>query len=182
MLDNAHSLAAFAPELVLAGTVLVVLALDLAVARLRIGHVAALTIAGAALAAWATLATAHEPRGLFFGLVARDPFADFWKLFFLLTAALVALLSLRAGDAIDESAAEFYALVGTATVGMMMMAAATDLLTAYLSLETVSIMSYVLAGFRRRSRQSAEAALKYIIYGGVASGVMLYGMSLLYGL
>ena len=65
---------------------------------------------------------------------------------------------------------------------MMLMAAAVDLLTAYLSLETVSIMSYVLAGFRRRSRQSAEAALKYVIYGGVASGVMLYGMSLLYGL
>lgn len=182
MLDNAHSLAAFSPELVLAGTVLVVLALDLIVGRLRIGHVAALTLAGVALAAWATVATAHEPRGLFFGLVARDPFGDFWKLFFLATAALVALLSLRAGDAIDESAAEFYALVGTTTIGMMVMAASTDLLTAYLSLETVSIMSYVLAGFRRRARASAEAALKYVVYGGVASGVMLYGMSLLYGL
>jgi NADH-quinone oxidoreductase subunit N len=183
MLDDAHSLAAFSPELVLAGTVLVVLALDLIVGRLRIGVVAALTLAGIAVAAWLTLATAHAPpRGLFFGLVARDPFADFWKLFFLVTAALTALVSLRAGDAIDESAAEFYALVVTTTIGMMLMAASVDLLTAYLSLETVSIMSYVLAGFRRRSRQSAEAALKYIIYGGVASGVMLYGMSLLYGL
>lgn len=186
MLDNAHSVAAFSPELVLTGTLLVVLTVDLCpglvVGRLRIGWVAALTLAGVALAAWATLATAHQPRGLFFGLVARDPFADFWKLFFLATLALVALLSLRAGDAIDESAAEFYALAGTATVGMMLMAAATDLLTAYLSLETVSIMSYVLAGFRRRARQSSEAALKYIVYGGVASGVMLYGMSLLYGL
>ncbi|MCU1282755.1 MAG: nuoN, partial [bacterium] len=185
MLDNAHSLAAFSPELVLAATVLVVLALDLApwrAGRLGINRVAAISVGGIAVATVATLATAHQARALFFELIARDPFADFWKLFFLLTAALVAFLSLRAGDAIDESAAEFYALVLTTTIGMMLMAAAIDLLTAYLSLETVSIMSYVLAGFRRRSRQSAEAALKYVIYGGVASGVMLYGMSLLYGL
>ncbi|MGZ3427213.1 MAG: NADH-quinone oxidoreductase subunit N, partial [Polyangia bacterium] len=182
MLDNAHSLTAFLPELVLAGAVLLVLALDLAVGRLRIGVVAALTVGAVAASAAATLWTAQAPRALFFELLARDPFADFFKLLFAATAALVAFVSLRAGDAIEESAAEFYALLLTTTIGMMLMAAAVDLLTAYLSLETVSIMSYVLAGFRRRSRQSAEAALKYIIYGGVASGVMLYGMSLLYGL
>jgi NADH-quinone oxidoreductase subunit N len=62
------------------------------------------------------------------------------------------------------------------------MASSTDLLTAFLSLEMVSIMSYILAGFKRRDRRSSEASLKYVIYGGVASGVMLYGMSLLYGL
>jgi len=182
MLDNAHSLAAFAPELVLAATVLVVLAADLAVGRLRIGAVAVLSLVGVAAAAWATLATAGAPRGLFFGLVARDPYGDFFKLLFLMTAALVALVALRAGDAVEESAAELYALLVTTTLGMMLMAAARDLLMAYLSLETVSIMSYVLAGFRRRARASAEAALKYVVYGGVASGVMLYGMSLFYGL
>ena len=182
MLDNAHSLAAFLPELVLAATVLVVIAADLVAGRLRIGVVAALALAGIAAAAWATHATAGAPRGLFFGLIARDPYGDFFKLLFLVTAALVALVALRAGDAIEESAAEFYALVLTTTIGMMLMAAARDLLMAYLSLETVSIMSYVLAGFRRRARASAEAALKYVVYGGVASGVMLYGMSLLYGL
>jgi NADH-quinone oxidoreductase subunit N len=183
MLDNAHSLAPFAPELTLAATLCVVLVVDLIVGRLRIGWVATLTIGGVAAAAWLTLATGHAPpHGLFLGLVARDPFGDFWKLLFLATAALTALVSLRAGDAIDESAAEFYALVLAATIGMMLMASAADLLIAYLSLEMVSIMSYVLAGFRRRARQSAEAALKYVVYGGVASGVMLYGMSLLYGL
>ena len=81
MLDNAHSLAAFAPELALAGTLCVVLLVDLIVGRLRIGWVAALTIAGVAVAAWLTLATGHAPpHGLFFGLIARDPFGDFWKL------------------------------------------------------------------------------------------------------
>ena len=91
MLDNVHSLAAFSPELVLAATVLLVLALDLIVGRLRIGWVAALTVAGLGAAALATVATAGAARGLFFGLLARDPFADFFKLFFCATSLLVAL-------------------------------------------------------------------------------------------
>jgi NADH-quinone oxidoreductase subunit N len=183
MLDNAHSLSAFAPELVLSGLVLVILTVDLVARRPSLLRATALALVGLAAAFAVTVATLHdEGQGLFFGLIARDPLADFFKLFFVATNALVVLIAARAGDAIDESAGEFHALVVTTTIGMMLMAAATDLLTAFLSLETVSIMSYVLAGFRRRSRQSAEAALKYVIYGGVASGVMLYGMSLLYGL
>ncbi len=179
MLDNAHSLAAFAPALVLAGLVVVLLVVDLAVARLRAGWCAAFTVTACLLAGWATRATATEPHALFFGLIARDAFADFWTLLALATCALVAVVAVRAGD---ESAAELYALVATATLGVMLMAAATDLLLAYLALETTSIPCYLLAGFRRRSRASAEAALKYVVYGAVASGVMLYGLSLLYGL
>jgi NADH-quinone oxidoreductase subunit N len=183
MLDNAHSLSAFAPELVLSGLVLVILTVDLVARRPSLLRATALALVGLAAAFAVTVATLHdEGQGLFFGLIARDPLADFFKLFFVATNALVVLIAARAGDAIDESAGEFHALVVTTTIGMMLMAAATDLLTAFLSLETVSIMSYVLAGFRRRSRQSAEAALKYVIYGGVASGIMLYGMSFLYGL
>ena len=192
MADNAHSLGAFLPEMILAAAALVVLAVDLIAGRPSLRRAAALTLAALALAFGVTLATlGGEGRGLFYGLLARDPLADFFKLFFLVTTALVALATLRARDAVDwaapppardDGAAELYALMLTTTIGMMLMAAATDLLTAYLALETVSIMSYVLAGFRRRARQSAEAALKYVIYGGVASGVMLYGMSLLYGL
>src|SRR5258706_16052341 len=64
---------------------------------------------------------------------------------------------------------------------MFLMAPSTAFLTAFLSLEMVSIMSYILSAFKRRNRQSSEASLKYVVYGGVASGVMLYGMSLLYG-
>src|SRR5207249_10032284 len=97
--------------------------------------------------------------------------------------------AMRARDAVEYSgpeasvgSAEFYTLVLTTTLGMMLMATSTDLLTGFISLEMVSIMSYILSGFRKRSRQSSEASLKYVIYGGVASGVMLYGMSLLYGL
>jgi NADH-quinone oxidoreductase subunit N len=183
MLDNAHSLTAFLPELIVSGAILFVLIVDLIAGRSHVGRAALLAFIGLAAAGAATVMTLRpDGYGIFFGLLARDPLADFFKLFFLATNALVIVISLRARDATDDSAAEFFALTLTTTVGMMLMASATDLLTAFLSLETVSIMSYVLAGFRRRSRQSAEAALKYVIYGGVASGVMLYGMSLLYGL
>jgi NADH-quinone oxidoreductase subunit N len=119
--------------------------------------------------------------------MARDPMSDFFKVFFLATTALVGAAAMRARDAVDytdgdKESAEFYTLVLTTTLGMFLMAASTDLLTAFLSLEMVSIMSYILSGFKRRDRRSSEASLKYVIYGGVASGVMLYGMSLLYGL
>src|SRR3569623_479468 len=67
-------------------------------------------------------------------------------------------------------------------MGAGLRAAATDLLTVTLSIELVSILSYVLAAFSRRTSRSAEAGLKYVIYGGVATGTMLYGFSLLYGL
>ena len=68
------------------------------------------------------------------------------------------------------------------TLGMFLMASASNLLMAYLSLEFVSLTSYVLTGFLRHSRRSGEAALKYLIYGGVASGTMIYGMSWIFGL
>src|SRR5207245_11185683 len=77
---------------------------------------------------------------------------------------------------------EFIALLCALVLGMFLMASATDLLMIYLAVETVSLVSYVLTSFRRADRKANEAALKYVIYGGVASGVMLYGMSILYGL
>jgi NADH-quinone oxidoreductase subunit N len=186
VLDNLHSLVPFLPATILSLAVVVILTADLIAGKPSNTRATLLALAGLAAAAYATVATAApDGRGLFFGLMARDPLADFFTLYFLGANALVAWAAWRADDAIGQDgdgAAELHALVLTTTLGMTLMAAATNLLTAFLSLEMVSIMSYVLAGFRRRSRQSAEAALKYVIYGGVASGVMLYGMSLLYGL
>jgi NADH-quinone oxidoreductase subunit N len=184
--DNAHSLLPFLPATIVAIAVVIILTADLVAGKPSNARATTLTLLGLAGAAWATIATADpQGRGLFFGLMARDPLADFFALYFLAANAFVAVAAWRADDAIGrdgDGAAELHALILTTTLGMILMASATDLLTAFLSLEMVSIMSYVLAGFRKRSRQSAEAALKYVIYGGVASGVMLYGMSLLYGL
>jgi NADH-quinone oxidoreductase subunit N len=126
------------------------------------------------------------PRGLFGGLMARDPFADFIKTVALVATMVVGVVAARARDTLDapwdREAPELYALLLTATLGVHLMATAADLLMVYLALELVSLISYVLTGFTRGSRRSAEAALKYVIYGGVASGAFLYGLSLLYGL
>ncbi len=190
-LDNVQSLRYFAPELILSVGILAILVADLVVGkpdRKRSFGVAAVSLA---IALVATLATMDgRARGLFGGLIARDPFTDFFKVLFIVTSALVGVAALRSRDAIeyrpgelqDKESGEFYALLLTSTIGMFLMAAATDLLMAFLSLELVSILSYILAGFKRRDRKSSEASLKYVIYGGVAAGVMLYGMSLLYGI
>src|SRR6185503_3008222 len=77
---------------------------------------------------------------------------------------------------------EYYALLVSSGLGMFLMAGAANLLMAYLALEFVSLTSYVLTGFLRHNRRSGEAALKYLIYGGVASGAMIYGMSWVFGL
>ena len=142
-----------------------------------------------AAAVAATVATAPAaPAGLFGGLMARDRFGDFFRLLAPAGGRVVALLAVRATrrpgrrrPRDDRESAEFFALLLAAVLGVMLMAGATDMLLAYLGLELVSVMSYVLTGFTRGSRRSAEASLKYVIYGGVASGAFLYGLSLLYG-
>ena len=186
--NNFDSLAFFAPELLLGAGALLILIVDLVQrgsSRRTAGWIALLALAGAGAALFATADGAE--RGLFGGLVARDPFSDFWKYLFLAVTAVVGVVSLRSRETIDytdgdQDAAEFYALALTVCLGMFLMASATDLLMAYLGIEIVSILSFVLAGYKRRDRRSSEAALKYAIYGGVASGVMLYGLSLLYGM
>src|SRR6185369_12833200 len=77
---------------------------------------------------------------------------------------------------------EFYVLLMTIALGLNMMAMSRNLLMIYLSLELVSIISFIMAGYKIGDRKSSEAALKYVIFGGVASGIMLYGMSWLFGL
>src|SRR5439155_13387695 len=77
---------------------------------------------------------------------------------------------------------EYYTLLLTCALGMFFMASSSNLLTAYLSLELVSLTSYILTGILKHNRRSQEAALKYLIYGGVASGTMIYGMSWIFGL
>jgi NADH-quinone oxidoreductase subunit N len=193
MLNNVESLKYFLPETILSVAVLVILVADLIAGRPNLKRTAGISLGALALALVATLSKMDRTvaHGLFGGLMAQDPMTDFFRLFFIISTALVGISAMRAKDAIDYAAdgeardkesAEFYALVLTTTVGMFLMAASTDLLTAFLSLEMVSIMSYILSGFKRRNRASSEASLKYVIYGGVASGVMLYGMSFLYGL
>jgi NADH-quinone oxidoreductase subunit N len=114
-------------------------------------------------------------------MIVVDDFAVFFKVIFCLAAFVTVWMSLGSNEVRQSNEGEYYGLVLASTVGMFYMASAANLLMAYLSLEFVSLTSYVLTGYLRRNRRSGEAALKYLIYGGVASGTMIYGMSWLYG-
>ena len=186
MLSNLISLHLFAPEIALTVGIVLLLVFDLTFSLKRRGA-AVIALATLVAAGVLTLITTGVNHEMFNGLIMRDGFSDFFKLLFLVVTAVTMVIALRSRDAIDytdgrdREATEFYALLLTLNLGMNLMAASSDLLMAYLSLEMVSLLSYVVVGFRRGNKQSSEAALKYVIYGGVASGVMLFGLSLLYG-
>jgi NADH-quinone oxidoreductase subunit N len=122
------------------------------------------------------------PRG--YGMITVDPFGAFFKMLVLLASALVIVFSLSS-DEVKKSynrTGEYYTLIFGMVLGMFFMISASDLILMYLSLELVSLSSYVLAGFIREKERSSEAALKYIIYGAISSGIMLFGISILYGM
>jgi NADH-quinone oxidoreductase subunit N len=116
------------------------------------------------------------------GLIAVDAFAFFFKLVFLLSALLTVLMSQRYLEIEGASPGEYYFLILCSTLGMMIMAGGIDLITAFIGLETMAVSFYILAGFIKPNRRSNEAAVKYFLLGAFSLGILLYGMSLLYGL
>jgi NADH-quinone oxidoreductase subunit N len=116
------------------------------------------------------------------GLLSIDAFATFFKGIFLLSAALTILLSMRYLDTEGARHGEYVFLVLCATLGMMFMASGTDLITIFIGLETMAIAFYILTGLLKPSRQSNEAAVKYFLLGTFSLGLLLYGLSLLYGM
>jgi NADH-quinone oxidoreductase subunit N len=178
-------LLAFTPELILCGGIVLLLILRMfkALDRLHLGSIALiLTLAalGFSFYQWQSM-----PRGgageIFSGLLAYDGFTVFLRLFLFGFAALLIWLSMLTGIPDSEDSGDFYCLLLGATVGMSLMASATHLLMVYIGVEMASLPSYALAGFLKGKRQASEASLKYVVYGGGASGVMLYGISLLAG-
>jgi NADH-quinone oxidoreductase subunit N len=178
------------PELIVTAGSLIVLAVDVlarrpgqAGANAAVDRaLVALTLAVLAAAAVALLPAAGQNLTIARGLLAVDGFALFFKVLFLLTAAITVLMSPRYLSVEAVSPGEYYFLVLCATLGMMVLAGAIDLVTIFIGLETMAVSFYVLAGFMRRSRRSNEAAVKYFLLGTFSLGILLYGMSLLYGL
>lgn len=117
-------------------------------------------------------------------LIAVDPFGAFFKILILFTSALIIVFSIISKEVKEsfERHGEYYALIFGMVIGMMFMVSSADLILIYLSLELVSLSSYVLSGFTKTSHRNSEASLKYVIYGSVSSGLMLFGISLLFGL
>ena len=122
------------------------------------------------------------PLEVFGGLFTLDPFSLFFKVVFLVVTLLTILVSLRSVDEEeDDSGGEYYALLMFATLGMMFLASASDLLMMFVAIETMSLSSYILVGYLQRDRQSNEAAVKYFVLGAFSSGILAFGMSLVYG-
>jgi NADH-quinone oxidoreductase subunit N len=182
--ENLRSLGWFRPELVLGAGSLLLFLFDLGW-RKSAARVVVLTGVALAFVGWAAALLAIQPpdgQTLFNGMIANDAFATFFKWLFLAAGGLTILIAAQGKDFPPGKIGQFYALLLAIVLGMFLMASATDLLMVYLGLELVSMVSYVLAGYRKGDRKATEGSLKYVIYGGVASGVMLFGMSYLYGL
>ena len=117
----------------------------------------------------------------FHGSLATDDYAVFFQVLIIITAALTIAMSLEYAADAGLAGTEYYALVLFAALGMMLMAAAGDLIIIFLGLETMSIAVYALAGFMRRDPKSNEAAIKYFLLGAFSTGFLLYGIALIYG-
>ena len=141
-----------------------------------------LTLATLAAATAALMPSAGQQLTIVRGLLAVDGFALFFKLLFLMSAAITVLMSVKYLTFEGVRPGEYYFLVLCATLGMMFVAGAIDLITIFIGLETMAVSFYVLAGFLRPNRRSNEAAIKYFVLGAFSLGLLLYGMSLVYGL
>lgn len=185
-MDNIKSLQFFLPEVVLTGFILIVILADL-VSKIKKGFLAAISIGGILAALTFIIFPQHEAAketstAVFLGMLSYDYYAQFFKVAFLLATLIIILFSIPTIHKWKSGVGEYYALLLSCTLGMCLMAGANDLLMMYLSLEFVSVTSYIMAGLLRHNRKSSEASLKYIIYGATASGFMLFGISYLYGL
>ncbi|HYU18568.1 MAG TPA: NADH-quinone oxidoreductase subunit N [Chloroflexota bacterium] len=169
------------PEILLAIWACVVLIVDLAMpssaSRRPLLALSLLGIAGAALASFALLGTNTTS---FFGMLIIDNVSVFFKLLFLLAAALVVLASETFTEH-GEFTAEFYGLILFCTAALMLMASTNELMSIYLSLETSSLSLALLASWSKRELRSGEAGLKFFVLSAVSSAVLLFGMALFYG-
>ncbi|HEX8617814.1 MAG TPA: NADH-quinone oxidoreductase subunit N [Thermoanaerobaculia bacterium] len=140
-----------------------------------------LAITGAALFACSYAVQNVDQTNAFARMFALDSFAIFFKLLFVATIAMVTLLSDDFLRRSRYSAWEYYSLTAFALCGMMFMASGIHLATIYVGLELMSLSSYILAGYFKNEQKSTEAAMKYFVLGAVSSAILLYGISLIYG-
>jgi NADH-quinone oxidoreductase subunit N len=180
ILDN---LGKFLPETILSVTIMLVFIVELFFKRKTTvsGWIALIGFIITFIFTW--MQTYITPQSIFFNMVVIDHFSGFFKILLLLSGFLIILFSFLSEEVKKSKfkTQEYYALILTLTLGGFLMSSAINLLMMYLSLELVSLSSYIMAGYFKESRRSSEAALKYVIYGGVSSGLMLFGISIIYG-
>jgi NADH-quinone oxidoreductase subunit N len=174
---------ALAPEIVLTVAILVVLVADLIWperSRWTSSRIASIGVL-ASLIPVITLAVDGSDRSLFGGAFVVDSYALAFDGFFLVVAYVTLLISADYISEGDYYQGEFYFLLLTSVLGMVVMASARDLVSIFVALETITIPTFVLAGWRKHDEGSNEAAIKYFLIGVLSTAIMLYGMSLVFG-
>ena len=187
----ASSLGGFLPEIILSVAVCALFLHDLLTKGLNPRRSAAMAVVGLGLAGVALLFTWPEASTQLFGwktgdahqgMLVQDAFGWFFKMLVVLSTLIVVPMCLQHPPFQNRRMGEFYALLLGSCLGMFLMAGASNLLMIYLGIEFASMGSYLLTAFVKGDRKGSEAGLKYVIYGSVASGVMLFGLSLVYGM
>ncbi len=182
-MNNLQSLSFFYPELLLTLVILFAIIYDLLIDSSESGKVGWVLVFGLVLVAIAIwFQDSSKVTTLFTDAVVLDPFSTFFKLLIILATIFVSVVSLYSNELRDYRKGEYFYLLGIITFGLFMMVSSIDLIMVYVSIEIVSIMSFVLAGYLKKNTRSNEAALKYVVYGAFSSGIMLFGLSYIYGL
>ena len=181
-MNNLQSLSFFYPELILTGVIILAIIYDLLIDKSNSGKVGWVLFIGLVAVAGAIWMQETQATTLFTDAIVLDPFSTFFKLIVILATILVSIVSLESGELDKYRKGEYFSLLGIVVFGLFLMVSAVDLIMVYLSIEIVSIMSFVLAGYLKQNTRSNEAALKYVVYGAFSSGIMLFGLSYIYGL
>jgi NADH-quinone oxidoreductase subunit N len=168
------------PEYILAGLAALVLVIDLLFPKVRKDTLPIITAGGLALAFAVSLLYLDTEED-FAGLIFIDDYSTFFRCFFIATTFAVVLASGQFVKQYLKHPGEYYALLVLSTIGAIYMAAARELLTAYISLELLSFSLYVLVSYAKYERRSNEAGMKYMLLGAFASALLLYGISFIYG-
>ena len=182
-MTNLQSLEFFIPELILTITILAALITDLFVKKSKtnmIGWVlgVGLVVVGLSVHNLSSV----PPTTLFLDMIVIDPFSSFMKIVIILSTLLVIVASWVNDELEKYRKGEYFTVMGIMVMGLFLMTSSIDIIMLYISIEVVSIMSFVLAAYLKLDTRSNEAGLKYVIYGAFSSGVMLFGLSIVYGL
>ena len=181
-MNNLQSLSYFLPEFFLVGTILAAVIVDLFL-KAKDSHQVGIWVLGGLFLTLCSFQFIPENdiTSLFMSSLAFDPFARFFKILVLLATGFIILISRESQELSNVRTGEYYMLLGIMVFGMFLMASAIDLIMVYLAIEIVSIVSFILAGYLKDNKRSNESGLKYVIYGAFSSGLMLFGLSILFG-
>lgn len=169
------------PELLVVGVACLLLVLDPLIPASKKYLLAWMSLGIVAVCSIVTISGFDGRVTAFSDLVVVDAYAVFWKMLLYLVSGLTILLSMGYLKEEKIHLAEYYAFVLLALTGMMVMVSGADLLTIYLGIELMTITLYIMAGFKRFEARSIESSAKYLVLGAFSSGILLYGISLLFG-